>query len=248
MQTVALDIEAIRKEVEDQAYSVVRPAGLEQLCELARQDYFEALTRSELKPPRKSFSYPDLAKAPWRKLAISSTNGIGEPYAQFLQSTYFDQNQSPYQHLNKLFKFVIELRNKLMDVAVDFGDDPIRDGFWNACRVHHYPSGGGFMVMHKDTYFPVALGKYSFYQLLVPFSVKGRDFHTGGGVVIDRNGVKHNTDELGGLGSVLVYDGRTYHGVEDVDPDQIVSFDSQKGRMSLVSNPYCTVIPARIDV
>lgn len=247
MQLVDIDLDSIRKEVAENAYSVVRPRGFTELCEAARQDWLQAMERTEMQPPRKSFSYPDLKKGPWRKLAISSTNGIGEPYAQFLQSMYFDHHRSEYKNLNKLFKFVIEFRNRLMDVRPDFAEDPDRDGFWNACRVHHYPSGGGFMVLHRDTYFPVALGEYAFYQLLVPFSVKGRDFNTGGGVVIDKNGVKHNTDELGGMGSILVYDGRTLHGVEDVDPEEIVDFHSPRGRLSVVCNPYCKVIPKRID-
>lgn len=247
LQALDLNIAAIRKEVAQNGFSILKPPGFEQLCEAARQDWLAAMKVTEMKPPRMRFTYTDLERGPWRKLAISSTNGIGEPYAQFLQSMYFDHQRSRYQNLNKLFKFVIELRNDLMDVRKDFADDPDRDGFWNACRVHHYPSGGGFMVMHRDTYFPVALGEYSFYQLLVPFSVKGRDFNTGGGVVIDKNGVKHNTDELGGFGSVLVYDGRTQHGVEDVDPEEIVDFNSTRGRLSVVCNPYCKVIPERID-
>jgi hypothetical protein len=247
LRTLDLNIAAIRKDVAENAFSILRPAEFEQLCEAARQEWLMALQTSEMKPPRKSFSYPDLVGGPWRKLAISSTNGIGEPYAQFLQSMYFDHQRSAYPNLNRLFKFVIELRNELMDVRKDFGDDPDRDGFWNACRVHHYPSGGGFMVMHRDTFFPKALGEYSFYQLLVPFSVKGRDFTSGGGVVVDKNGVKHNTDEIGGLGSILVYDGRTLHGVEDVDPEEIVDFNSPRGRLSIVCNPYCKKIPERID-
>ena len=96
------------------------------------------------------------------------------------------------------------------------------------------------MVMHRDTYFPVQLGEYSYYQLLVPLSSKGRDFTSGGGVVVDKDGKKYNTDDSPGMGSVLVYDGRTLHGVEDVDADQIVSFDSPRGRLAVIANPYVT--------
>jgi len=247
LQALEVNIDSIRKEVAQNAFSILRPAGFDLVCEAARQDYLKALQATEMKPPGVKFNYADLEKGPWRKQAISSTNGIGEPYAQFLQSMYFDHQSSAYPHLNKLFEFVIELRNQIMDVPKDFGDDPDRDGFWNACRVHHYPAGGGFMVMHKDTYFPVALGEYSYYQLLVPFSKKGRDFTTGGGVVVDRHGVKHNTDELAGMGSVLVYDGRTLHGVEDVDSHELLNFESPKGRLCVVCNLYCKEIPERID-
>jgi hypothetical protein len=53
---------------------------------------------------------------------------------------------------------MIVVRNKSMRVNASFGEQPERDRFWNACRVHHYPRGGGFMVAHKDTHFPAAIG------------------------------------------------------------------------------------------
>jgi hypothetical protein len=240
VQHITTEIDSIRKDVKDRGFAVLTPPNFKELCELARQDYFSALKNTPLQPPKKPFKYTDLAAGPWRKLAIGSSNGIGEPYAQFLQTIYFDQFQSAYENLNKLFKFIITLRNQLMGVDIAFGDNPKTDGFWNACRVHHYPTGGGFMVIHRDTYFPVQLGEYSFYQLLVPLSSKGRDFTAGGGVVVDREGKKLNTDDAPGMGSVLIYDGRTLHGVEDVDADQIVSFDSPKGRLAVIANLYVT--------
>lgn len=35
-------------------------------------------------------------------------------------------------------------------------------------------------MTHRDTYFPVKLGDLLFYQVMVPLSVKGRDFSDGG--------------------------------------------------------------------
>jgi hypothetical protein len=100
------------------------------------------------------------------------------------------------------------------------------------------------MVMHTDTYFPVQLGPYSFYQLLVPLSRKGRDFNHGGGVIVDRQGKKINTDDEGGFGTILVFDGRTPHGVEDVDPEDLIDFDNPRGRLSVVCNLYVAPPPA----
>jgi hypothetical protein len=235
-----LNLEAIHKEIAENGFSVLRLPGMENLCELARTDYLDALATQQLHPPKQRFHYTELKQAPWRKLAIGSTNGVGEAYAQFLQTIYFDCERSPYPNLNTLFKLVIDIRNRLMGVRRDFGKDPVGDGFWNACRVHHYPSGGGFMVTHTDTYFPFKLGEYSFYQLLIPLSMKGRDFDHGGGVIIDRHGSKINTDDEGGLGTVLVFDGRTRHGVEDVDPEALVDFANPRGRLSVVCNLYVT--------
>ena len=37
-----------------------------------------------------------------------------------------------------------------MKVEADFGDQPERDKFWNACRVHHCLHDGCFMVIPCD--------------------------------------------------------------------------------------------------
>jgi hypothetical protein len=235
-----LDIDEIRKQVFEHGFSIVRPPGFEELCYRARQDYLDALQAVKIQPPKKPFHYSDLARAPWRKLAIGSRTGASEAYPQFLQTIYFDCDKSSYVHLNELFKSVIELRNRLMNVSSSFGEDPVGDQFWNACRVHHYPAGGSFMVMHRDTYFPARMGEYAFYQLLVPLSKKGEHFTSGGGVMVDKSGNKIDTDELVGMSGILVFDGRTQHGVEDVDPDQILDFESPKGRLAAVCNLYVT--------
>ena len=174
------------------------------------------------------------------KFAIGSRNGVGEPYAQLLQTIYFDPAGARHPSLNALFKVMIGLRNQLMHVAPDFGADPGRDGYWNACRVHHYPRGGGFMMNHCDTYFPVKLGDLPFYQVMAPLSVKGRDFLEGGGILVTRQGERLNTDELAGLGSLVVFDGRILHGVDDIDPRDIMDFDDEGGRLAAFANLYVT--------
>jgi len=72
----------------------------------------------------------------------------------------------------------------------------------------------------------------------VPLSVKGRDFINGGGVLVDKEGVKLNTDEVAGLGSVVIFDGRIQHAVEDVDPQDIMNFQDELGRFAAFSNLY----------
>lgn len=171
-------------------------------------------------------------------MVIGSQNGVGEAYAQLLQAVYFDPLTAPYPALGELFTFMNVLRNQLMKVAPDFGDRPERDKFWNACRVHHYPRGGGFMTKHRDTYFPLKLGDLPFYQVMVPLSVKGRDFVDGGGVLVTKQGEKLNTDEVAGLGSVVIFDGRIQHAVEDVDPQEVMNFQDELGRLAAFSNLY----------
>ncbi len=234
-----IDIAQIEREVSATGLSIVRPsAAFAHLCEASRADYLAAFRRAPVQPPKKPFSRADLAGAPWRKFTIGSKNGVGESYAQLLQTIYFDPSRPEHTSLNRLFETMIALRNQLMHVAADFGADPARDGFWNACRVHHYPRGGGFMMNHCDTYFPVKLGDLPFYQVMAPLSVKGRDFSDGGGIVVTRQGERLNTDEIAGLGSLVVFDGRIMHGVDDVDPLEIMRFDDEGGRLAAFANLY----------
>ena len=236
-----IDTRLVEREVSAIGMSTVRPAGnFVELCEAARADYLAAFNTTSIQPPKKPFRPSDLAAGPWRKCAIGSKNGVGEPYAQLLQTIYFDPAGAGHPSLNALFKIMIELRNQLMHVAHDFGGDPGRDGYWNACRVHHYPRGGGFMMNHCDTYFPVKLGDLPFYQVMAPLSVKGRDFLEGGGILVTRQGERLNTDEVAGIGSLIVFDARIQHGVDDVDPREVMRFDDEGGRVAAFANLYVT--------
>lgn len=241
MQGNTIDPDHIDRELDKHGYYVIKDAEIERICTEARSEYERCLQVSKIHAPREQFHYSALAKQPWRKLAIGSSNGLGDPYAQIVQSVYFDANDKNYPALGSLFKAMNVIRNRLMRVDGSFGDEPSRDKFWNACRIHHYPRGGGFMAMHKDTYFPqvidAQIGK-PFYQVCVLLSRKGSDFFTGGGVVINNQDEKVDLETKGGFGSVVLFDGRTYHGVEDVDLDQVMDFSRTDGRMAAFANLY----------
>jgi hypothetical protein len=241
MNVTAIDPDQIDKELNTRGYLIIKDADLEQNCFAARAEYERCLEISKLHPTREKFHYSELSKAPWRKLAIGSTNGLGNPYAQNLQSIYFDSNDKNYPALGSLFKLMISIRNKLMRVDPSFGSSPERDRFWDACRVHHYPRGGGFMAIHKDTHFPqiisAQIGK-PFYQICVLLSRKRTDFFSGGGVIVDSHEDKIDLETQGGFGSLILFDGRTYHGVEDVDLDQVIDFTRVDGRLAAFVNLY----------
>ena len=236
-----LNIEKIKVELKNKGFSIIE-TGLTDLISKARMDYLGAFNQLTLHSPREPFTPHDLLQAPWRKLAIGSRNGIGEPYAQFLQTTYFHEQCQKYSHLQQLFLNMIQLRNNFLQLPHDFGSCPERDLFWNACRVHHYPSGGGFMMAHKDTHFPKALELtgFPFLQIMVPLSKKGEDFTTGGGFIVGRDtGQKHFFETNMSLGGIVLFDGsQVIHGVDDVDSDKIVNFQSESGRLAAFVNVY----------
>jgi hypothetical protein len=241
MDVIAIDTADVDQELNRRGYLIIRDSGIEQKSQEARTEYLRCLEQSKLHATRERFHYSALSKEPWRKLAIGSANGLGDPYAQNLQSIYFDADDRNYTALGSLFKTMILIRNRLMGVDASFGSNPEQDRFWNACRVHHYPRGGGFMATHKDTHFPQVIGAQigkPFYQVCVLLSRKNTDFFTGGGVIYDNEKQKIDLETEGGFGSLILFDGRTYHGVEDVDLDQVIDFSRTDGRLAAFVNLY----------
>jgi hypothetical protein len=241
MDVIAIDTADVDQELNRRGYLIIRDSGIEQKSQEARTEYLRCLEQSKLHATRERFHYSALSKEPWRKLAIGSANGLGDPYAQNLQSIYFDADDRNYTALGSLFKTMILIRNRLMGVDASFGSNPEQDRFWNACRVHHYPRGGGFMATHKDTHFPQVIGAQigkPFYQVCVLLSRKNTDFFTGGGVIYDGNKQRVDLETDAGFGALVLFDGRTYHGVEDVDLDQVIDFSRTDGRLAAFVNLY----------
>ncbi|WFU83854.1 hypothetical protein QA645_14245 [Bradyrhizobium sp. CIAT3101] len=241
MNIAEIDPAEIDRELNSNGYMIFRDPEIAQTSVQARAEYVRCLQASKLHPTREKFHYTTLASEPWRKLAIGSSNGLGESYAQNLQSIYFDANDKNYPALGSLFKTMIQIRNKLMGVDLSFGSDPERERFWDACRVHHYPRGGGFMATHRDTHFPQVISAEiakPFYQICVLLSRKNTDFFTGGGVIYDGNKQRIDLETDAGFGALVLFDGRTYHGVEDVDLDQVIDFSRTDGRLAAFVNLY----------
>jgi len=229
-----VDIEQIKNKLSKDGCGVIDDWEMKDLVEAAREEYYRSMQCCPIAPQKQQFHYSDLDNKPHRKLAIGSTNGIGDPYAQFLQTTYFSMNDPNYPNLGKVFAGLIKLRNRVLGIDEDFGNNPKRDGFWNACRIHHYPAGGGFMVGHRDTHFPALLegSGHPFLQILVLFTSRGKEFTRGGGFVVTRDGNKTYYEDETSLGKVAYFDGSIIHGVDDVDNDKIVDFNSRQGRLA----------------
>jgi hypothetical protein len=234
--TSSLDEEIIKK-----GFAVISDSKIKKLAENARVEYYRNFTALSLNPQSIKFNYMDVEKKPIRKLAIGASNGVGDPYAQFLQSTYFSIESLELQSLSQLAKTMIHLRNQLSDLPLDFGENPVKDKFWNASRVHHYPSGGGFMSRHYDTYFPKIMQskKIPFLQLILLLSKKGKDFYTGGGFIIPKGSDKLiNLEDEYSFGDIIVFDGTMVHGVDTVDSHVIPDLNSKNGRLSFIVGLY----------
>lgn len=234
-ETPNIAIEPIIQDVAKQGFSFLKTNHTVQMAEAARQEYFSLFQKFPLSG--KGFAYEDLLKSPIRKKNISSSTGLGESYAQVLQATYFHESHQSAA-FSEVFQLLISLRNQITSTRLDFGNNPQQDGMWNACRIHHYPRGGGFIVGHRDTYFPALLGEHGYIQILYLLSKKGVDFNTGGGFIGDLNGNRINVEEEAGFGSLIFFDSRILHGVADVDPTEDFSMESKSGRLAALANLY----------
>lgn len=126
------------------------------------------------------------------------------------------------------------VRNRIAGLPRDFAIREIADnGLWTAARIHQYPAGGGFFRRHTDYVVSDVADKAGtdFFQTLMLLTQKGEHFQTGGGFV-DVDGERLYLEDYFGPGDIVVYDGRTVHGVEDVDPHLPLDLDTINGRVA----------------
>ena len=228
------------KKIQDDGFYILPSFLSSDIISQAKAEYFATLDSVNLKSAGEKLKPTELHLSPWRKLAVGSRNGLGERYSQVLQTTYFSQNDISRPALSHVFNQLIELRNGLSGMRLDYGSDLRKDQFWNACRVHHYPCGGGHMAMHRDTGFPDVLKNFQipFVQIMLTLSARGFGFDEGGGYIVkpDANTVFFENES--NEGSLVIFDGKTLHGVDDIDPQGLLDFNSHRGRLALFVNLY----------
>src|SRR5215470_2262762 len=120
MDLNALNVAEVDRRLDKDGYLIVKDDAIVSLCEAARAEYEQCLRTLKLHAPSERFDFHELEVAPWRKLAIGSRNGLGNPYAQNLQSIYFNPSDARTPALGKLFGAMLGVRNKLMRVDRDF--------------------------------------------------------------------------------------------------------------------------------
>jgi hypothetical protein len=134
---------------------------------------------------------------------------------------------------HNIFIKLAKVRNILMQKPIDFALGKIeKNKMWTAARIHHFPTGAGFMFPHKDTIAPTIVKGFSkYYQVLITLSEKGKDFKTGGGTVTYKNKLIEY-ENYTKPGDILIYDSRTIHGVNTIDPHKKFIQRSGNGRYS----------------
>ena len=100
------------------------------------------------------------------------------------------------------------------------------------------------MAGHVDDYVPTVVGKHgvnAYFQPLIVMSKKGRDetcdYHKGGGYFV-LEGERVYYDSFLEIGTIVIYNTKIFHGVEEVDPDIAFRQDSLSGRFSGLVTMY----------
>ena len=174
------------------------------------------------------------------KMSIGNARHGGVERPRFKRALYSPYGQNSFG-LDPVFSQLARVRNFLAGKRADYALEVEEDGFWTASRMHHFPAGGGFMVLHRDTVLPAKLEENNFeggyFQPLAILSKKGEDFETGGGVaVIDGTSVEY--EDYTELGDIAIYDALSEHGVNDVDSHIPYTQRSGRGRYSGLATLY----------
>jgi hypothetical protein len=113
----------------------------------------------------------------------------------------------------------------------DFAVEGTDNGFFTCARIHQYPEGGGFMVPHRDLFSRLVTEKsdLGYFQIFFLLTEKGTDYKEGGGYV-EINDRRVMFEDHTVAGDIVIYDGRTMHGVADVDPLSPLDLDRFGGR------------------
>ncbi|TRU11012.1 MAG: hypothetical protein EWV75_12920 [Microcystis wesenbergii Mw_QC_S_20081001_S30D] len=184
---------------------------------------------------------PQDVQTNFQKLAVGCARGkhhLGS-YGRLLRVFFNPLWQEDIYEMHDVFRALVIVRNKLIGKPINFASDTIEDGLWTAARIHQYPVGGGFIQTHRDrTQSTVSeSANLNYYQVFAILSQKGEDFEQGGGF-IEEQGKRIILDDYISPGDIVIYDGSTLHGVEDIDPHKVLDLETVSGRLSAFVSLY----------
>ncbi len=177
----------------------------------------------------------------FQKLQIGANSGTSSrrTLGRFLRILFNPIFAPDVYALRELFVTLAQFRNGLYRLPRDFAVHGTDEGFWSCARLHQYPRGGGFMVPHRDLYAQLVTddANLGYYQPLVILSRPGVDY-VEGGAYIEIGEERVVFESACQRGDLVVYDGRTMHGVADIDPLRPLELDSFGGRVAAFASLF----------
>lgn len=234
----ALDIEKVRGTIREYSLACIR--GLVSPdevinCKLRLRNSFN---RNHDRP-----SIGESAKdiqSNFQKLLIGGHSHNGQYLTRFFRTFYNPMWADDTYGLHRAFEVMIRIRNLMCNLPQGFALDKIEpNGLWSATRIHQYPTGGGYFEKHRDYVLDEVNRDHqlSFYQVILNMSSYGQDFTQGGGYVFSK-GKKVLFERDFKTGDILIYDEKTIHGVDEIDPHKVLCLDKVCGRLTAFVSLY----------
>jgi hypothetical protein len=183
----------------------------------------------------------DAVRSNFQKLLVGGeSKSASNDDARFFRSCYSPFWAEDIWGLHDGLRQLARMRNRLAMLPPEFALEGIEaNGLWTAARFHQYPKGGGFFRRHTDYIVKDVADEKStrFYQVVLTITRKGEHFKEGGAFV-DIGDQRIVLDDRALPGDIIVYDGRTMHGVEDIDSTERMDLDTINGRIAGFATLY----------
>lgn len=177
----------------------------------------------------------------FQKLQIGANSGTStsRTLGRFMRVLYNPIFAADVLGMRGHFVRLARIRNRLHGLREDFAIAGDEDGFWTCARIQQYPRGGGFMVPHRDLYSQFATDDagLGYFQLLLLLTEQGCEYAQGGAYV-ELDGERFSYEQHCLRGDVVVYDGRSIHGVADIDPMHALELDRFGGRAVAIASLF----------
>ncbi len=230
-QDIPLDV--FKDVMERRTFSIIRGLVTPQEMYDAYARISECFDRSKDYPA--SGQPAELVRTNFQKINLGGeSRTANNDDARFFRAFYNPIWADDIWGLRSAFIRLAQVRNHLAGLPPDFAIERIEsNGLWSACRFHQYPLGGGFFRRHTDYVAKDVTAEQAtdFYQVVLTMSHKGEHFHQGGAFV-DVGETRICLDDYAQMGDIIIYDGRTEHGVEDIDPNTLLNMDTINGRLA----------------
>lgn len=234
----ALDARAVIRHVAEGGYLLLRDVVSAETAAAIKAAFHERFDPSLDAP---GVGTPaDAAQRAFQKLVIGGGAQRGYYVPRCVRVLYTPLWTEDVFTAHDALRTLARVRNRLLGRPLDNAVEGVSGGLFTGARLQHYPAGGGFFAPHQDRVAATIAresGVAAFFQLVLVITERGVDFEAGGAFV-DSGDVRLDLEAIARPGDVLVYDGRSMHGVDDVDPDQKPDLTSARGRLVAMASLY----------
>mgnify|MGYP005986780067 CR=1 FL=1 len=129
-----------------------------------------------------------------------------------------------YEEINKRWKIMKMISGYNSD---EFSKNTPKDGIIDRIHLYQYPKGGGYIETHSDPY------KINKTIMTTKLSTRGEEYNNGGLYFFRDDKTKIDIEDGINKGDIYFCFPTLIHGVDPVDPDEDIDWNSKKGRWLL---------------